>query len=129
MIDHVSIPVSDLAASAAFFDRVLEPLGLKRIAERPHTIGYGKRYPEFWLNLRTAVVSQKDSGHHVCLRCRSEAAVEAFHAAALHHGGRSDGEPGLRQAELTHYYGAFIIDPDGNKIEAVTFPPSSDLTE
>jgi catechol 2,3-dioxygenase-like lactoylglutathione lyase family enzyme len=129
MIDHVSIPVSDLAASAAFFDRVLEPLGLKRIAERPHTIGYGKRYPEFWLNLRPAMQALRNSGHHVCLRCRSESAVEAFHAAALRHGGQSDGEPGPRQAELTPYFGAFIIDPDGNKIEAVTFPPPSVASE
>lgn len=125
MIDHVSIPVADLAASAAFYDRVLEPLGLRRLAERPATIGYGKRYPEFWLNLRAGMTPLSDSGHHVCLRCRSQAAVDAFHAAALARGGRSAGEPGPRQAEMTPYYGAFVLDPDGNKIEAVTFPPPS----
>lgn len=124
MIDHVSIPVADLTASAAFYDAVLAPLGLKRLAERPHTIGFGKRYPEFWLNLRAGMPALDDSGHHVCLRCRTEEAVRAFHAAALAKGGRSDGAPGPRQGEMTAYFGAFIIDADGNKIEAVTFPPA-----
>ncbi len=121
MIDHVSIPVSDLAA-AAFYDAVLEPLGMTRLTERPNTVGFGKRYPELWLNLREGVSQPDGSGHHVCLRCRTEAVVDAFHAAALAHGGRSAGEPGRRRAEMTAYFGAFVLDPDGNRIEAATFP-------
>ncbi len=66
-----------------------------------------------------------DTGVHICLRAPSEAAVDAFHAAALDAGGRSDGAPGERQAAMTTYYGAFIRDPDGNKIEAVCFPASA----
>jgi catechol 2,3-dioxygenase-like lactoylglutathione lyase family enzyme len=123
MIDHVSVPVCDLAASAAFYERLLAPLGLTRLVERPATIGFGKKYPEFWLNLRPDMPPiPADTGMHVCLRAPSEDAVRAFHAAALEHGGRSDGEPGPRQAAMTTYYGAFIKDPDGNKIEAITFP-------
>ena len=122
MIDHVSVPVSDLVRSGAFYDALLAPLGMTRIAEREKTIGYGKRYPEIWLNLRPGMTRLEDSGHHVCLRCRTEDAVKAFHAAALVNGGKSDGEPGPRRAEKTTYYGAFILDPDGNKIEVASFP-------
>jgi len=122
MIDHVSVPVRDLNAAAGFYDQLLAPLGLRRLAERPRTVGFGKTYPEFWLNARPAMQSGGDRGHHVCLRCRSEDAVNAFHQAALDAGGQSDGAPGPRQGEMTAYYGAFILDPDGNKIEAVTFP-------
>jgi len=122
MIDHVSVPVRDLAASAAFYERVLAPLGYTRLVERPATVGFGKAYPEFWLNLRPAASREDDPGAHVALRARSEEAVRAFHAAALAHGGSSAGEPGPRQAAMTPYFGAFILDPDGNKIEAVSFP-------
>ena len=123
MIDHVSISVSDLSVSAKFYDRVLEPLGLKRVTEREHRIGYGKKYPEFWLNARPGMATvTDDTGNHVCLRAPTRSAVTAFYNAALAHGGSGDGEPRDRQATVTHYFGAFIRDPDGNKIEAVTFP-------
>ncbi len=123
MIDHVSIPVSDLAAGTAFYKRVLEPLGLLLMVERPATSGFGKRYPEFWLNLRENLQpAPDDSGHHVCLRTPSTEAVDRFHALALEHGARCDGPPGERQGAMTPYYGAFIRDSDGNRIEAVTFP-------
>lgn len=123
MIDHVSIEVRDLAASAAFYEQLLQPLGLNKLVTRPATVGFGKKYPEFWLNLRPQSDGSKpDTGMHVCLRARDKAAVDAFHAAALSHGGACDGPPGMREAAMTNYYGAFIRDPDGNKIEAVTFP-------
>lgn len=126
MIDHVSVAVGDLAAAQRFYDAVLQPLGLARLVERPRTIGYGKRYPEFWLNLRDGLPPvAADTGVHIALRARTEDAVTAFHAAALANGGRCAGAPGPRQAEMTPYFGAFILDPDGNKIEAVTFPVSS----
>jgi catechol 2,3-dioxygenase-like lactoylglutathione lyase family enzyme len=121
MIDHVSIPVRDLAASAVFYERVLGPLGYKRFAERPTTVGFGKKYPELWLNLRTGMPADADPGTHVALRAASQDAVRAFHAAALANGAANDGDPGPRQAAVTGYYGAFIRDPDGNRIEAVTF--------
>ena len=123
MIDHVSIPVRDLARSADFWEAVLAPLGLVRFVERPATIGFGKKYPEFWLNLRPEMSAiPQDTGAHICLRAPDVAAVDAFHAAALANGGRDDGPPGPRQAAVTTYYGAFIRDPDGNKAEAITFP-------
>ena len=123
MIDHVSIPVSDLRRAADFWEHVLAPLGLSRLVERERTVGFGKRYPEFWLNLREDLTpAPQDTGAHVCLRAPDRPAVDAFHAVALERGGRSDGAPGPRQASITTYYGAFIRDPDGNKVEAVTFP-------
>lgn len=124
MIDHVSVPVRDLPASTAFYETVLQPLGLALLVQRPATSGFGKKYPEFWLNLRSGLVpGADDTGMHVCLRAPDREAVLAFHAAALREGGRDDGPPGPRQAAMTTYFGAFIRDPDGNKIEAVTFPP------
>jgi len=123
MIDHVSIPVRDLAAATAFYARLLAPLGYSKLVEWPATVGFGKKYPEFWLNLRTDLgPPPADPGAHVALRAGSEEAVRAFHAAALAQGGRSAGEPGPRQAAMTTYFGAFVLDLDGNKVEVVSFP-------
>ena len=123
MIDHVSVPVRDLAAAGAFYERLLAPLGYTKLVERPASIGFGKKYPELWLNLRGDLApAPANPGGHIALRAAGEEAVRAFHAAALAGGGRSDGEPGPRQAAMTTYYGAFVIDPDGNKLEAVSFP-------
>ena len=122
MIDHVSIPVRDLVAGAAFYERALAPLGYKKLVERPASVGFGKKYPELWLNLRPDMATAgANPGAHVALRAASQDAVRAFHAAALGHGGSGDGDPGPRQAAMTTYFGAFIRDPDGNKIEALTF--------
>jgi len=123
LIDHVSVAVSDLARSGAFYDAVLAPLGLARLVTRDATIGFGKTYPEFWINLRAGMPKVPyESGTHICLRARTSADVDAFHAAALGAGGVSDGVPGIRPHERVKYYAAFVIDPDGNRIEAVTFP-------
>ncbi|MEM6438801.1 MAG: VOC family protein [Pseudomonadota bacterium] len=86
-------------------------------------MGYGRKYPAFWLSLREGVAPPSD-GAHVALRVRDPAGVDAFHAAALAHGGRCEGPPGPRQAHVTPYHGAFVFDPWGNKIEAVSFPPA-----
>jgi predicted lactoylglutathione lyase len=87
-------------------------------------VGFGKRYPEIWLNHRpNAAAASADTGHHVCLRASSQEAVQAFHAAAIANGGSDDGAPGPRQAAMTGYYAAFIKDLDGNRLEAATFPP------
>ncbi|MAN80496.1 MAG: lyase [Rhodospirillaceae bacterium] len=125
MIDHISIAVSDLARSAAFYEAVLEPLGLTRLVERPHTVGFGKRYPEFWLNARPGMTAAApDTGMHICLRARTTDAVAAFHAAALANGGADAGAPGMRDASMAPYFAAFIRDPDGNKVEAASFLPA-----
>jgi catechol 2,3-dioxygenase-like lactoylglutathione lyase family enzyme len=123
MIDHVSISVRDLERSARFYEAALAPLGLVRLVTRPATVGFGKNYPEFWINLRADMAQvAPESGVHICLRAKSTDAVDAFHAAALKAGGQSDGAPGLRPHDRVRYYAAFIRDPDGNRIEAVTFP-------
>ena len=119
MIDHVSVAVRDLAAAMRFYGAVLAVLGYRRLDTRPATAGYGKKYSEFWINVRTDIF--ESNGTHVCLRARSTDIVDAFHAAALKAGGTSDGAPGLRPPHGDNYYAAFIRDPDGNRIEAVTF--------
>jgi catechol 2,3-dioxygenase-like lactoylglutathione lyase family enzyme len=122
MIDHVSVGASELQRSARFYELVLAPLGLSRLVTRPATIGFGKNYPEFWINLRSDMAEvAPSSGVHICLRAKSAGEVDAFHAAALNAGGRTDGAPGLRPHDRVRYYAAFIADPDGNRIEAVTF--------
>ena len=123
MIDHISMGVSDLARSAAFYAAVLEPLGLTQLVATETRIGFGKRYPEVWLNLRSGMPRvAEDSGVHVCLRARTREAVDGFHAAALANGGSDDGAPRDRQATMTVYYAGFVHDPDGNRLEAASFP-------
>jgi catechol 2,3-dioxygenase-like lactoylglutathione lyase family enzyme len=121
VIDHVSIGVRDLAKAAAFYDAVLAPLGMTQVRARQARIGYGKTYPEFWINARPGRNGGADPGLHICLRAADVEAVRAFHAAALEAGGASDGEPGPRPEYSDRYYAAFIVDLDGHKIEAVTF--------
>lgn len=122
MIDHISIGVRDLAASAKFYDAALAPLGYTRMIVRETTIGYGKQYPDFWLNERRAMAPvDPDTGTHICVRAPSAEAVKAFYDAAMKAGAASDGPPGLRPEYTDGYFAAFIRDPDGNKIEAVTF--------
>jgi catechol 2,3-dioxygenase-like lactoylglutathione lyase family enzyme len=122
MIDHVSVAVRDLGAAADFYEAVLGTLGFAKLDERAATVGFGKRYCEFWINHRpTRATGADDSGVHVALRATTVAAVEAFHAAALAAGGICDGPPGLRPQHGEGYYAAFVRDLDGNRIEAVTF--------
>jgi catechol 2,3-dioxygenase-like lactoylglutathione lyase family enzyme len=122
MIDHVSVAVRDIEHATRFYAAVLGAIGYDRLEARPHTVGFGKKYPELWINLRAAMAPiAAESGAHVGLRVRSTELVDAFHAAALAAGGTSDGAPGLRPQHGEGYYAAFIRDPDGNRIEAVTF--------
>ena len=123
MIDHISIAVRDLKMAEPFYAALLAPLGMTKLREWPDAaIGFGKKYPEFWINRRADMDRvAADSGVHICLRAPDSGAVDAFHAAALGAGGTSDGAPGLREKYHSSYYAAFIRDPDGNRIEAVTF--------
>jgi catechol 2,3-dioxygenase-like lactoylglutathione lyase family enzyme len=125
MIDHVSVAVSDLPHSMRFYESVLGAIGYAPLDIRGSTVGFGKSYSEFWINARPEMNPiPPHSGAHVCLRARSAGEVHAFHAAALANGGASDGAPGLRAHDGPNgYYAAFIRDPDGNRIEAVTFLP------
>ncbi len=123
MLDHVSVAVRDLAASADAYGRVLGALGYRLLVRRPATVGFGKTYPEFWLNARADTSPlPRDTGIHICLRAPDEDQVRAFHAEAIRDGWSDAGAPGPRQGEMTAYYAAFVQDPDGNKLEAATFP-------
>jgi len=122
MIDHVSIAVSDLDRAVTLYQRALEPLGLIKLVVRPAAVGFGKTYPELWINLRSGMQRvAPDGGAHICLRARSVTEIDAFHAAALAAGAISESPPSLRPHDRVRYYAAFIVDHDGNRIEAVTF--------
>ncbi|MDB5521857.1 MAG: hypothetical protein JWQ82_1454, partial [Tardiphaga sp.] len=102
--------------------RLFAPLGMTKLVVRPATVGFGKAYPEVWLNLRGAMPPVPPSGGvHLCLRAKSTDEVDAFHEAAVEGGGVSESAPSLRPHDRVRYYAAFIADPDGNRIEAVTF--------
>ena len=127
MIDHVSIAVRDIGAARTFYIAILAPLGLSELVVRPTQIGFGKTYPEIWINLRATVRNDDDPGSHVALRARSADAVRSFHRAAMDVGARDDGPPGPRSygSGPNGYYAAFVRDLDGNRIEAVTFIAST----
>src|SRR5882757_7515841 len=97
MIDHVSVAVSNLSASMRFYEAVLGAIGYSALDIRGSTVGFGKTYPEFWINARPDMAPlPPHPGAHICLRVRAAELVDAFHAAALANGGASDGPPGLR---------------------------------
>jgi catechol 2,3-dioxygenase-like lactoylglutathione lyase family enzyme len=135
VIDHLSIGVTDLDRAVAFYDAVLGPLGFARLSffDEPtgtRSAGYGR--PDgrdandgltFWLEERIGATIGCPPGFHVCFAARDRAAVHAFHAAGLAHGAADNGHPGLRPYYDPAYYAAFLIDPDGWRIEAVTFSP------
>ena len=127
MIDHVSLGGRDLVLSRRFYRSVLEPLGYQLLVERDGMAGFGKRYPEIWLNARPGQAPiDPDTGHHVCLRARSPGAAAAVPAAALAAGGQDGGAPGPRDGAQVTYYGPFIFDPDGNKVEALKVQATSE---
>src|SRR5215469_1375871 len=96
MIDHVSVGVADLERAARFYEAALAALGLTRWVTRPATVGFGKAYPELWINLRSGMNKvPHESGTHICLRAKTTAEIDAFHTAAIGNGGTSDGTPGL----------------------------------
>ncbi len=113
----------DLGVAEPFYTALLATLGMAKLRDWPNAaVGFGKKHPEFWINRRSEMNHvAADSGVHICLRAPDTEAVDAFHAAALNAGGTSDGAPGLRPDYHGQYYAAFIRDPDGNRIEAVTF--------
>ena len=127
LIDHVSITVRDLERAGRFYNAVLEALGYPRVTASEARIGYGVRKRSE--DDRQAYISVVKSDHVVADRrhwafvAPDRRAVERFHAAGLAGGGRDDGAPGLRPAYHAHYYAAFLLDPDGNRIEAVCHGP------
>ena len=113
--------MSDYPASKAFYEAALAPLGMRLMMEpAPGIGGFGDDFPFFWIGARGL---GSDSGTHVAFRTEDRATVDAFHAAALAAGGRDNGGPGVREIYHPHYYGAFVLDPDGNNVEAVCHTP------
>ena len=122
MIDHISLAVSDLARAVAFYEQALAPLGLTPLVTRPTSVGFGKAYPEVWINLRSGMTPlSPDSGVHLGLRAKTVEEVNAFYAGAMAAGGTSESAPSLRPHDRVKYYATFVVDFDGNRIEAVTF--------
>lgn len=128
MISHVSVGVRDVARAATFYDAVLATLGYKRVYAREFANAWGETFPTFWAQTPfDEKAPSPGNGVHVCFNASSKNAVDAFHAAGLRNGGTCDGAPGLRPQYTPNYYGAFLKDPDGKKIEAMCFLPPSEL--
>jgi catechol 2,3-dioxygenase-like lactoylglutathione lyase family enzyme len=127
MIDHLSITTSDLDRAQAFYDAALGALGYPRVNRRIGAIGNGERErgPDAppYISVFLSTGSLSADNRHWAFRAQTRAAVRAFHAAALGNGGTDDGSPGLRPTYHPNYHGAFVRDPDGNRIEAVTHHP------
>jgi catechol 2,3-dioxygenase-like lactoylglutathione lyase family enzyme len=128
VLDHVSLGVKDLERSRTFYDAVLSPLGLVRIVDfQPSGSDYGAKAGS--LGVEFTITAEKEPipspGMHLCFRAPNRAAVQAFHAAALLWGGRNDGDPGLRAQYHPDYFAAFVLDPDGHRIEAVCHAPQA----
>ena len=124
MLDHVSVTVSDPARSLPFWDAIMAALGVPCVRRDEDNAGYGVRNRpgddgHSYLSVRTSTGTVVPDNRHWCFRAPNRAAIHAFHAAALAHGGRCNGPPGLRPHYHPSYYAAFVLDPDGNRLEAV----------
>ena len=126
MLSHLSLGVRDLKAAGRFYDAILRPLGIERVWTHTGGIGYGPPGG----NDKLALFPRPDAnelgvplcagpGFHLAFTAPDPASVDAFHAAALEHGGRNEGSPGLRPHYSPTYYAAYVFDPDGHKLEAV----------
>jgi catechol 2,3-dioxygenase-like lactoylglutathione lyase family enzyme len=118
VIDHLIIDVDDLATSRAFYEQALAPLGCSVMMEFPDRCAFGGEdgRPQFWLAARGGAAT---TGIHVAFSAAGPEAVDAFHRAALAAGGTDNGAPGLRPRYHQSYYGAFVLDPHANNLEAV----------
>ncbi len=119
MINHVSIGVRDVPKAKRFYDAALKPLGYACLSEGEGSLGYGRDTVALWIGAaERPVPSENKSGLHFCFDAPTRKSVDAFHAAALGAGGHDNGKPGLRTDYGANYYAAFVVDPDGYRIEA-----------
>ena len=123
MLDHLGLDVTDFDRSRAFYERALAPLGISLLMEPvPEVAGFGDGgKPYFWIGRRGR---GPQTGVHVAFDASSREQVDAFHAAAIEAGATDNGGPGVREIYHPSYYGAFVLDPDGNNVEAVCHRPA-----
>jgi catechol 2,3-dioxygenase-like lactoylglutathione lyase family enzyme len=120
VLSHVSLGTNDFARAKAFYDAVLATLQIRCVMEFPGGAGYGRAFPEFWIQSpHDGGRASTGNGVHISFLANSIEEVNAFHAKALELGGKDDGAPGYRPEYTQNYYGAFVRDLDGNKIEAM----------
>jgi catechol 2,3-dioxygenase-like lactoylglutathione lyase family enzyme len=120
IMSHASVGTNKFDAAIVFYDAVMAIIGAKRIMEYPGAVAYGKFYPEFWVQTpHDNEVAQTANGIHFAFLAPSRSAVDAFWNAAIGAGASSDGEPGPRPLYGEPYYGCFVRDLDGHKIEAM----------
>jgi len=119
IISHVSIGTNDFDRATQFYDQVLQTLGIRRIMEHPGAVAYGRQYPEFWVQTPiNGKVASAGNGFHLSFIATSQAQVDAFFQAAVAAGASDEGQPGTRPDYGEPYYGCFVRDADGHKIEA-----------
>ena len=124
MLDHVSITVTDIGAAEKFYDAVMGVLGVPKVRKSEHRLGYGERcdgdHPDRnYLSIKSGARPDDAPARHWCFKAPSRAAVDAFWNAGVANGGTDNGPPGVRGAYHSNYYAAFLIDPSGNRVEAV----------
>ena len=127
MLDHIGFPVTDFVRSKAFYTKVLEPLGYRLITDIDLSdetgpggyAGFGKDRPQFWIGTGKPIAGRL----HVAFMAPDRALVRLFYEAAIAAGAKDNGPPGLRPHYHANYYGAFVLDPDGHNIEAVSHLP------
>ena len=114
MIDHIGLRTAQFDVMTAFYEQALAPLGIKKLKAFDGGAGFGRDAPVLWISLS----NEPRSSIHLALSSADQSAVRAFHAAALKAGAKDNGAPGPRDY-APNYYAAFVLDPDGNNIEAV----------
>ena len=119
MFDHVSIGVRDIAATRRFYDAALKPLGLSRLSDGETSLGYGRDTVGLWISaVDRPVKADLRSGLHFCIAAPNAQSVTDFHAAGVAAGGTDNGAPGLRTDYGSDYFAAYVMDPDGYRLEA-----------
>lgn len=125
IVSHISIGTNNFERAVAFYDKVMATLGARRLMEHPGAVAYGKLYPEFWVQTPIdGYPASIGNGTHFGFVAASKEAVHAFHEAALAAGAQDSGAPGPRPQYGAPYYGCFVRDPDGHKIEAAFWDQS-----
>lgn len=124
VVDHVSISVPSIEVARPFYDAVMATLGVAKVYDRPDALGFGTRCNDIedfhsYLAIYESAAANLDAKRHWCFKATTRAQVAAFHAAGLANGGKDDGAPGLRPHYHDNYFGAFLQDPFGNRVEAV----------